>query len=114
MITKQIRPNGEVVGLRENDHTIAGTGYQGLITATYKQLVEAFGEPSKGDGYKQDAQWVLLTPAGVVTVYNYKDGVNYCGKEDGTPTKKIVEWHIGGKDVDVVKYICRALGIEED
>ena len=76
---------------------IHGTCLQGYITTTYTQIVLAFGEPSKyNDGYKTDAEWeVLFNNEIVCTLYNYKNGKNYNGK-DGTPTKEICNWNIGG------------------
>ena len=70
---------------------------QGYIHTSYADLVGCFGEPtSDGDGYKIDAHWAITFADGVVaTIYNWKDGVNYCGME-GTPVENIREWHIGG------------------
>jgi len=88
---------------------VNGTHLQGYIETTYARLVEVFGKPHfEGDGYKVDAEWVLETPAGVATIYNYKDGKNYNG-EDGTPTELITDWHIGGHKEDVVAHIIRAV-----
>ena len=84
--------------------TIAGTSLQGYLTANYSDLKKLFGTPNNGDGYKVDAEWLLMTPAGVATIYNYKDGKNYCGNE-GTPKTKITDWHIGGDNTEVVEII---------
>jgi hypothetical protein len=77
---------------------VSGTSLQGSLAISYSTLVEIFGsEHSEGDGYKVDAEWQLQFSNGVVaTIYNYKDGVNYCG-EDGLPVEDITDWHIGGK-----------------
>ena len=77
---------------------VNGTSLKGYITTDYSVLVEAFGPPhSDGDGYKVDAEWMLQFSNGVVArIYNWKDGVNYCG-EHGLPVEDITEWHIGGK-----------------
>jgi hypothetical protein len=77
---------------------VNGTSLQGYADADYATLVEVFGkEHSDGDGYKVDAEWDLQFSNGVVaTIYNYKDGVNYCG-EDGLLVEDITDWHIGGK-----------------
>lgn len=80
------------------------TSLQGYVTANYRTLVALFGKPNDGDGYKVDAEWNLQTPYGFVTIYNYKDGKNYCGKE-GTATTKITDWHIGGTGTDAVPFI---------
>ena len=86
-----------------------GTSFRGEIDCSYKTLLNIFGKPSKEyDGYKSDAEWQIEFSDGmVVTIYNYKDGVNYNG-EDGIPTEKLTDWHIGGKDsicVDRIKSI---------
>lgn len=75
---------------------ISGSCLQGYINASYSELRELFGEPTDGDGYKVDAEWDLRFDDGTVaTVYNWKDGPNYCG-EAGTPVQEIREWHVGG------------------
>lgn len=77
---------------------VNGTSLKGYIDFDYYDLVEIFGkEHSDGDGYKVDAKWGLQFSNGVVaTIYNYKDGKNYCGAE-GLDKEDITEWHIGGK-----------------
>ena len=77
---------------------VNGTSLKGYISCDYDTLVELFGPPhSDGDGYKVDAEWTLQFSNGVVaTIYNWKDGHNYCG-EDGLPVECITDWHIGGK-----------------
>jgi hypothetical protein len=72
----------------------------GYIDISYDRLVEKFGEPTEGDGYKVDAEWLLDIDGEFVTIYNYKDGVNYNGPE-GTPVEDITDWHIGGATKDV-------------
>jgi len=74
-----------------------GTCLQGCIETKYSNLVACFGEPtSQGDGYKVDAEWVLTFPGGIVaTIYNYKSGPNYLGK-DGMTVSDITDWHVGG------------------
>lgn len=99
------------------DH-VEGTSLQGYLTASYSDLVSLFGRPSEGDGHKVDVEWYLLFEEGgkkvVATIYNWKNGINYCGKEEGIPTKKITEWHIGGHlpvAAEMVKaYIDRYIG----
>ena len=76
---------------------IHDTCLQDHITTTYTQIVLSFGEPSKyNDGYKTDAEWdILFNDEIVCTLYNYKNGKNYNGK-NGTPTKELYYWNIGG------------------
>lgn len=73
------------------------TSLQGYVKTTYAKLVECFGKPTcDGDGYKVDAEWIITFADGVVaTIYNYKDGRNYCG-EEGLAVEDITEWHVGG------------------
>lgn len=78
---------------------------QGYVDVSYARLVEVFGNPMNGDGYKVDAEWTILFEDGTYAiVYNYKDGHNYNG-EDGTPTELITDWHIGGNDERVVSLV---------
>lgn len=89
--------------------SIDGTCLQGYATTRYERLVQVFGPPTNnGDGYKTDAEWDLVTPEGVATIYNYKDGINYNGLE-GKTTEAITDWHIGGKDKAVVEWVLKAL-----
>lgn len=87
-----------------------GGSLQGEIEATYADLVTLFGPPNGGDGYKVDAEWNLLFDDGTVAnIYNYKDGINYNGAEEGTPTQKITNWHIGGQSPKAVLYVRQLL-----
>jgi len=74
--------------------------------------VDVFGEPMKDgfDNYKSDAQWLVKFDDGTVaTIYNWKNGINYCGSEHGIPTQSITNWNIGGHDTAVVAHIIDAL-----
>ena len=90
----------------------SGTCLQGCITDTsYITLVSTFGEPMKDgfDNYKSDAEWLVQFDDGTVaTIYNWKNGKNYCGDE-GTPTTQIRDWHIGGYEGDAVDRVKQAL-----
>ena len=90
----------------------SGTYLQGCVTDTsYATLVATFGEPLKYgfDDSKSDAEWVIQFDDGTVaTIYNWKNGVNYCG-DAGTSTTQIREWHIGGYDSDAVTRVKQAL-----
>ena len=78
-----------------------GTALKGQINTSYQQLVDKFGEPSCWDDYKCDAEWKLVFDDGLVaTIYNWKNGYNYCG-EDGINTYCITEWNIGGNTKEV-------------
>ena len=87
----------------------AGTSLVGKITASYENLIETFGEPMEGDGYKTDADWKIEFEDGsVATIYNWKNGKNYCG-HSGLKTVNIRNWNIGGVDDMVVDYIQQTL-----
>ena len=80
-----------------NDNYIQtnGTHLIGHVSTSYQKLVETFGDPLKGD-YKTDAEWDIQFSDGMVaTIYNWKNGKNYCG-EDGYELHEIDSWHIGG------------------
>ena len=94
--------------MKKTDKT-GGTSLQGIIQIDYDALVKVFGEPHCDDGYKTDAEWGFDFDGVIATIYNWKNGKNYCGT-DGLETKDIVKWHIGGfnnKAVEVVKYKLR-------
>jgi hypothetical protein len=81
-----------------NEMLVNGTSLQGHIDVDYATLCELFGEPSENyDDYKSDAEWVVQFDDGTVaTIYNYKNGRNYCGPS--APAREdITEWNIGGK-----------------
>jgi major membrane immunogen (membrane-anchored lipoprotein) len=95
-----------------NDKNIqsGGTSGQGRITTTYAQLVETFGKPSDNfDDNKSDAEWEVEFEDGtIVTIYNWKNGKNYCGPS-GTPKTKITDWNIGGNSQESVRLVSKAL-----
>lgn len=89
----------------------SGTSLIDYIYLPYNVLKNCLGEPNPdlNDGYKVDAEWVVVDKDNdvVATVYNYKDGKNYLGSE-GKDINEITEWHIGGFDsraVTLVNYI---------
>lgn len=81
------------------------TSCVGNIDVSFNELKEKFGNPSEGDGYKVDAQWLLDISGEFITIYNYKDGTNFNGIEGGTPTEDIRNWHIGGESKSVVEKV---------
>jgi major membrane immunogen (membrane-anchored lipoprotein) len=82
----------------------------GEVVTTYAALVKAFGKPSKNfDDYKCDAEWDIEFQDGTVaTIYNYKNGKNYLGKE-GVAKTKITDWNIGGHDEKAAQLVKQAL-----
>jgi hypothetical protein len=86
------------------------TCLQGYIVASYDRLVELFGEPTEGDGYKVDAEWLVEFEDGTVaTIYNWKNGINYCGFDEGYPVEVITDWHVGGHAFQAVRLVDDAL-----
>jgi hypothetical protein len=85
---------------------VNGTSLKGYVDVDYATLVAVFGaEHSDGDGYKVDAEWDLQFSDGVVaTIYNYKDGKNYCGAS-GLNKTQITDWHVGGKSALAVRNV---------
>jgi len=70
--------------------------FKGKISISYNKLVELFGEPDCGDDDKTDAEWTVMFGDEVFTIYNWKNGKNYCG-EFGDEVSTITDWNIGGK-----------------
>ena len=93
-----------------------GTSLQGYINISYSDMVELFGEPTDGDGYKVDVEWVMYFDDSPVTIYNYKDGPNYNGDQvfeydDCYPNieDKDRDWHIGGEGPEAVMFLSSYL-----
>jgi hypothetical protein len=90
----------------------SGTCLQGYITIPYSKLVKKLGNPEEGDGYKVDAEWVIeLEDNSVVTIYNWKNGENYCGS-GGLPVSRITKWNVGGVSSEVLNKLQAVLGAE--
>jgi hypothetical protein len=106
-MSKEISKGG-VVRNYIGEVDISGTSLVGEINAPFKVMKAVFGAPVQNDGYKTDAEWHVMTPAGPATIYNYKDGKNYCGRE-GIATTKLTEWHIGGRDANVYAWVDLAI-----
>jgi hypothetical protein len=86
---------------------VCGTFLQGYINAKYSDMIKVFGNPnSEGDEHKTDAEWFGTIDGDVFTIYNYKDGKNYNGK-DGLSVKNITDWHIGGFKKIVVEKLTK-------
>lgn len=105
MTVKIIRDKKLIIAITEEDTEIMGTSYQGEMVISYADIVAKIGKPtSKGDNYKVSAEWDIYTPYGMGTIYDYKECKKYCGK-NGTPTKEITMWHIGGSNIETARYI---------
>jgi hypothetical protein len=78
-----------------------GTSLMDYVETTFASLLETFGEPTtNGDGYKVRVEWILETPIGVATIYDWKESNALANTRD---------WHIGGTHTDVVDYVRYAL-----
>ena len=86
-----------------------GTSFQGYINAHHSQLVEMFGEPyTDPDNHKTDVEWIVSTPYGPATIYNYKNGYSYLGLS-GLKLDEMDEWHVGGKNAESYEWIVQKI-----
>lgn len=88
-----------------------GTSLIGYVVADYFKLKDMFGKPmGKSADNKSDAEWNILFDDGTVaTIYNYKDGVAYRGRNSGTPKTKIRNWHVGGNSERAIELVKKLL-----
>lgn len=86
-----------------------GTSFQGLLLARYTDLVTLYGKPLRNPrDNNTDAEWVIDTPHGVATIYNYKNGKSYlCG--DGICVENICEWHVGAHNASAYMHVRQAV-----
>ena len=73
------------------------TSLAGKIEATFEQLLTTFGTPlGQSSDNKVDVEWHVEVAGheSPFTIYNWKDGVAYLGK-DGQNPADILVWHIG-------------------
>ena len=93
----------------DRDIEINGTHLQGYVDASFDTLVNVFGKPTVGDEYKTDWEWAVEFDDGTVaTVYNWKNGPNYCGST-GLNKHQVNDWHVGGFSRDAVDNVLEAL-----
>lgn len=91
-----------------------GSGLLGHIDASYDELVDLFGKPSEGDGYKVDAHWAIEFEGGTIaSIYNYKDGKNYLSDE-GKTVEQIRDWHVGGFNPTALTYVQIAIDLARE
>ena len=102
-----------------------GTFYRAKVMVPPKRLVDRFGRPGRGDGYKVSGCYVFTDQAGnVFTLYDFKatslsdDGAGY-GEESSAPTPKEFwgNWnsdllHIGARDQGDVEAFKRWLLVQ--
>lgn len=91
------------IGLVTHNEKNVGVGghLQGYVKANYDVLVKLFGKPMEDCDYKTDAEWAIEFEDGLkCCIYNWKDGKNYLGDNDGLEVWEIMDWHIGGTNAD--------------
>ena len=72
------------------------THLHGEMVISFQKIVDILGQPNGShDSYKSSAQWQIVTPFGMGTIYDYKEGKSYLGRAEGKARKDIVNWHIG-------------------
>mgnify|MGYP003403393723 CR=1 FL=1 len=77
--------------MRTNGVKIEGTGLQGYVVATRKELEKAFGKPTRFEGAdKVTTQWAIEEGGIIATLYDYKEG-------RAPKANESYRWHIGGK-----------------
>ncbi len=89
-----------------------GTRLQGYVKTQYNHLVELFGEPYTNlDNHKTDVEWIIPTPYGPASTYNYKNGYSYLGKS-GLRFEEIDEWHVGGNNIQSYEWVTQQLATD--
>jgi hypothetical protein len=84
-------------------NVITGSSLKGYLTADYKELVALFGKPHEGDGYKVQAEWIVILSDEtgeeyVASIYDWKQGAAYWGNDGmGVPPEHVTEWHVGSR-----------------
>jgi hypothetical protein len=80
----------------------SGTSLQGTIEVDFDTLVKLYGQPTRHEDSKVQAEWVLRAPdATVVTIYDYKEKV---------PAEEVTDWHIGGRSQKVLDLVSKDVG----
>ena len=94
---------------------IIGSHGQGTIDATYAELKHCFGEPKgRHDDHKCDVEWNIKFADGTIAcIYNWKNGLNYCGVEDGLRLSQMTSFNVGGFNENAVKFgsLCEFLSV---
>lgn len=86
-----------------------GSSFQGYVKTQYDHLVELFGEPyTNPDNHKTDVGWIVSTPYGPATIYNYKNGYSYLGLS-GLKLDEMNEWHVSGKSTESYEWIVQKI-----
>ena len=109
MDIKTIWGDGSVTTSHDIASLTNGTSGRGEIECSYSRLLAVFGEPELGDEYKTQAEWTVATPAGIATIYDWKQGDCYHGEGNGTPVEQVTQWSIGGHNRQVNEWINKAI-----
>jgi len=89
---------------------VNGSCLQGHVNIKYHELVEIFGEPTDGDEYKVQKEWILQFEDGTVaTIYDWKWSEEYNGDGQGTHYTMVPEWNIGGFNINAVCNVLAAI-----
>lgn len=91
-----------MIMLKRNGVNASGTSLQGFIESDYATLVQLFGDPDPGDGYKTQVDWAFeLYDENfgdvTVTIYDWKQGEGYVGPGGKRP-EEITVWNVGGRN----------------
>lgn len=85
--------------------------FLGLVHASYREMVAAFGKPQKGDGYKSEVVWkVKLDDLVEVEIYNWKNSKTY--DRSNPRIQAVRDWSVNGTDSDAIEWVKGALGQE--
>lgn len=103
------------VRLTSTNKSCIGTSLRGYIPIKYSTLVSIFGEPNKigSSDDKVEWEWIFKLNGKIITIYNWKNGSKYLGKD--VDPESINEWHVGGcaHDVlDLLEYFLERNGVD--
>jgi hypothetical protein len=92
------------------DLEVIGTHGQGTIDATFEELKHCFGNPrGSHDDHKCDAEWNIKFGSGnlveIATIYNWKNGMNYCGAERGLRLCQMTSFSVGGFSKNALRLV---------
>jgi hypothetical protein len=93
-----------------DDIDIDFTSLKGSIKTSYNNILNKLGPSQKDfDNSKVDAEWTIEWEDGeIATLYNWKNGRNYCGNY-GDRIEDIINWNIGGFNHDIVSRLYNIL-----
>ena len=101
----------------EQDEGCGSSHKIGELDVSYDTLVNVIGVPqSDGDGDKTDCEWDIKINGKVMHIYNWKNGINYCGLQHGLLPPAITHWMVGAEkdSPEEMGILERALGIDKN